>query len=1769
MNQKNLNSITALFLIFLLFNLPLAAAQEVSASGSDPASSADKTPPELEVKFPEIIAGTSLVLSGSSEPEAVIKVTADSTVKALAKADKEGKFTVTIILKEQETHVVSVTAVDSAGNEASVEGKIISDLQPPVITLNQLPKIVTERSLTITGTISEESSYEIFLNEHSVVKSKGQKIDKVISLEDGVNNLKVTATDQVGFNATQEVVLTADLQKQFVRAEIENGNEYYENSASSDISGQTKPNSKVYLYVFRPLGYQYVPDFSKARAVVVADSKGEFKFKEVNFARDITDIANLRLEDLAPKQVPPDLLKVVLFSSSGENQQQQLTYQIFIISEDAQQQIVYLQQTVRVNSCSSGDFSFAIQSMPQFQLPLRLVPQLLDGGRQEIQAVFDLQYQGTGIPWKSKSAPAYSPSYSSGNYGVGGVGPAYGSYGYSSAQETIDTEQGFRVSSLQIEKACTQNQVKDEKNGLGCRIIPNANHVVKNNDGTKFYVTWKLGRTKEFSKSKEDFWNEFKNRRLTFPLKITVNYQERQNDGTWGASKVQASCYDLAYQVDIPIDSKNLIPDFLANEGVDALNFTIAQLEAVTPIIEKVYLVTAVVSMAAFVLKTAAHWSRLVTSRVEAYFSLATAIAGKTSDKQPRCPEVAAQSKLYLRETIENWCDLIRNHNAYSSDLPSTVLAACNAGGADSEPGKTITLEEHCPQTASAWKLESSLNSAYRWSWDRSFCRAVPAGWTASESLDKIGTVILKQQQCAVTGKGVPLTPIENCQQYVQSNIINQVPAVANPSSSATKATLSVAATKVSETGGTCWRAGNIVYYKNPALQNPTDNKNGIYVLTPVGDLFGGLVPEGDTLLVYKPQGSESFMVARDVTCADLCRTSNKIDQYVMEGCYDEQVQADGTVTLERGDTKLIKNRYPAGYTKDCFIKGYDPHKPGSAADIARENGRPVFQQCVCAGKQPDLSSIPPSTDRTLRTAMASVDGAEEIYSFREDQIFKESKGTVGTYYPKERYYAGRDFSGAFGADYLLDYLGSEKEVHEVNPHTQLIGTFQSVCLSGILKNLKVLNSILVGMRNCLVSAKYTGLQDAGACKTLFTQHVCGLLYQGIAYLSNQCSPLTFDDKEKEGNLFGDAGEVISQGFKAIPQALQDSINDVQRDYGNAKLNEYFREGAQGFAQSMCLAAFGIEFPLFSTDFLLDAAYTFPTKSIVVLGPRQRELSTVNPARQTAVFNYNIGGVIMPGCIVRNWKLSLKCIGPEDLSKPGVDSSCGGQGCDCLNAQGQSSGVGQKEYLLKSGFNLKSGELFSIPLESPLKVDAPYRYDHVKVELYLDQLEKDNAKNCFEEGYFDGVKGVFYEPLVDTSPPAQISCQANLLTGEYHCPELSNLLGFGGAFIEEPQISCWNKNTNAWTTCDTPNLFVASTTDPIKLGVHVNLDNNAKCLRRTVTPLIPGVQNDPPFIRPLPANTPGQLIIPDVLTTVDPSMFSGVSSSIQLAGDISNRGCGLGFIPGSTASSASGSYRLTFIDQGDGTFQVQMQGTFPETPGYAPGANAGSGSLLVSGSQNKFTESEINKIVFNMGGEKVTAVIRNVNDLRAEQNRNFCEYRISSAAFSSQQLNTRQFTVQYQLLEADEAGGCQYATLPVRTTQGRTAAAKLITIQKEEQVFQQGAGIAEQFQRKNYDQVLLMANSIISQRRGDLANALAIYYSVAATIKKGEKERNNPQLYQREVDSLLSIFFDRPSAVQTPYESAEENKNEFKKIAIYLCQVDGSFGKKYSNHNYC
>ncbi len=1737
------------------------AVEETSAEGS--LAFENTTLSETEpVQDSEVIAGQAIFDNKAEKPN--------------------GKFNfINVIINPEGPTDILIEAVDASGNKETFTSKVYSDSIKPKITLTNVSKIIDGSSFELQGTVSENVTYEVFIEDKSVAQGKGTIIQETISLEEGDNKIIVVAKDVAGWETTEEINVYADTQAPTVTMKIEKGNEYYQGRAVSSINGETEPGATVYLYIYRPIGYDYNPYFDRAWKKVTADQNGSFNFKAVDFEDE-----PVILEDLAPKLVPEGLQT---YSISGVNlatDQQRWTYYVFVIAEDKVGKQGYTQSTVTINSCYSADWDFDVRSLLEFQRPWRLDPGLLDEGREQATAVFNLSYRGQG-------------------------------YAKTSTLSGQVQEDAFKVLSVDFDKACTQSMMEDDQFKLGCSIMQNNPSKIPNVDNTAWYLTYKLNGAKELSEGKDKFWNEFKKRQIVFPLKIRINYQEREANGNLGPTKTQTSCYDLSYFVDIPIDSAKMLPDWLADEGMDAIDFTIKQIDTILPYLQKAILVTGIGCISSFLGRMMVRWSRLFTSKLEVYFT-------RMKDKDEQCP--VNQNTLYMESTVEHWTEL-RDNGLFNDPEDNKPR-----GEWDNPDQKT--LDDLCPMTAGAWKLEAGLDQAYRWTCDRVFCRAVPAGWTASKSKEEVDTVVLSQNQCTASSRGIPLIEREKCGELIKENA-----GITNPTA--------LAESKMKNGEFTCYQNGDKLYI---ITSEQKSSSLGEIVRLKLVHGFGYTLGQGSSyigasdLLAYKPPNAEQYIVGQDQSCANACRNPkkpgyaadliNSVPNYKSEsattrtqnGCYKEvyvENTVSGKTTLkdEKGNLMGV-NKFSAGYTNDCFVDfergaaneidtnkvcGGAPDCTGAGeecrsvtlSDGTKENhcviirsssfdrskldfdctsdsdcnsGNSTGLACrgnVCVYKDPynfgDISVNKPqnSSYTGLLQCVCTVDekatntfGARtaakektiggktlsEDWIYRQAEMFKESKSLAGTYYPEWRYYNSRDFSSAFGGDYVIDYLRTNKTVAKVDPKTQFLGAYQTVCLSVIRGHLIILKSILEGLRNCIDQAKHTGLTDAGVCKTIFAQHVCGLVYKAIAYFFTDCSPYSMNDEKKEGVL-GGIGEVFSAGFGSIGESMDSSIDDIKNDYGNAQLNQFFATGAQGFTESLCMFAFGYDWPL-GMDFILDSAYAVEMKSTVMVFPAERELATFNPATGTAVYNYNIGALVLPGCEIKSADVYLKCVGPEDQGHPGIQ--CGKQGCDCLYAREYSGVESEKTQYLESGrlINLKSGSFVDLKIPAPQKVDSSYRYDHVVVDLKLGPYS--NAENCFDEGYKDGR---FYFPIIDISPPAEFICQVQPTTGKYFCPEVQKMFGNGnGGYLEDPYITCYNKNTESFDDCSIPNLFTEG--DAIRAKVHVFTDGEPYCLRVTTQGL---GERDISQPKTLAKNLPGPYGVEINLGSVTPDLFSGASNSLTLTTD-SDISCERQFtyVTRPTGAVSQVSYSFTYImDPITKLYRVVLP------PGVTARDHQKVGDYLTRmDGNNQFTGDQLKEINFILGEFEVRGIIGFPSGQKP-----ICKYQVGQAAGANYAQDKIPLKIKAELLMSEN--GCFDASIPVKAPAfGLQQAEKNIMLQLNPLAEQITSKMHQEFMQGNCQAVLSNADEIINRQNfdgtkgmADMAEVLAIYYSVACHVVSG----NNWQAERKDqICTLLKFFFTREYAFgqkAKAYPLTVNGTREYQKISKYLNEI--------------
>ena len=773
-----------------------------------------------------------------------------------------------------------------------------------------------------------------------------------------------------------------------------------------------------------------------------------------------------------------------------------------------------------------------------------------------------------------------------------------------------------------------------------------------------------------------------------------------------------------------------------------------------------------------------------------------------------------------------------------------------------------------------------------------------------------------------------------------------------------------------------------------------------------------------------------------------------------MEG--EGYVGSSGTAAIESEDRGLIN----AGMTSDCFVSF-----PQSSSASASSGDYSMYS-CYCEEEKPSAES---ETDLISH------------YEYRFDAMSRNNLG-AGIRYSENLYYEGRDMSAAFGQDRLSDMITGAESHPTVSPYG-FIGSIQTVCVSTILKNLLSIRSIVAGAQACLEEAKYTGFHDAGMCKTLFTQHVCGLVSKFVAAFANKCGGLTIDDAESSGALSG-VGEAATVLGTSISDTISQSATELTSDYDNAYLNEYFAGGVEGVTQSMCLAAFGFDFPI-GFDTAMDMVYSTATESTVLVMPATRSFSNYNPFEMTAVTNYEVGVAIVPGCPVQSYKTELVCVGAEDLA---YGADCNTVECPCVTTAGETGFESDKSTALEGGVGgaIESNKLLDLPIPAPIKLDKQFLYDHVKVTLTFDQYY--NAEQCAPAGHVQGNSGVWYVPIRDLSSP-DVSCQIEGATGRYICPDIGDMFTSGGnAYFMYPYILC-SDPLGAWAPCDSVQYDIG---DDFAVKTTYHVDESAYCLEysvqgrgqtssKSVARILPGMSRDETF--------------PIDLGKINNNMLGGSSASLERLASSTNP-CPES-ITGPTTGTQGGKDVTFTVTESNGKYTLSFTGdsisvVTDSTYNYQ-------GNTLTASGSTELTAEQLENAKFVVDG--IT-----VEDVAPAQSIS-CGYR--TRAESSTTTTSSQATVKLRMLQADSRGECLNANTLVQSSGlGQNSISEAITIGDASEGGSGGvtSTLHNYFinANGNYRNVYAAAQPLIDTKDGGKSELLGLYYMMLALMQDNQ-----------------------------------------------------------------
>src|SRR3989338_599892 len=395
---------------------------------------------------------------------------------------------------------------------------------------------------------------------------------------DGVYEIKMVFEDKAGNKFTAQKIVTLDTKKPSVKIITPPaGSLVYENVAHEvDIIGKTEPNARVHLFIDRtpfsfdtnvqlaglPNEVQNVPqsnfditaDFqekldnasetaleSKCKSNIAiktscqdgadrsttADKDGNFKFEKV----DLT--SQFGISTRIP-EVPVTDFRDTVLNQDARNAKKA---NILIIATDTVGQKGFAKSTVAIGTCWSGNLSWDVIPLTQFQSPTLLSTERMAEGTEALYFYFNYSYIGRGA--------------------------------------------NARITGVSLAKACGTRELMDPRFNISCRVMPAGETPTKLNkpDNTLTYSVVPLNRFEGMDKFLGDDWKSFLksiNSEMSFPYKILIRYEHDVIDDSGQSRRMtetQTSCQEVSYAIDNTlIDPRKVMPDFMLYGFVDFLD---------------------------------------------------------------------------------------------------------------------------------------------------------------------------------------------------------------------------------------------------------------------------------------------------------------------------------------------------------------------------------------------------------------------------------------------------------------------------------------------------------------------------------------------------------------------------------------------------------------------------------------------------------------------------------------------------------------------------------------------------------------------------------------------------------------------------------------------------------------------------------------------------------------------------------------------------------------------------------------------------------------------------------------------------------------------------------------------------------------------------------------------------------------------------------------------------------------------------------------------
>ena len=321
----------------------------------------------------------------------------------------------------------------------------------------------------------------------------------------------------------------------------------------------------------------------------------------------------------------------------------------------------------------------------------------------------------------------------------------------------------------------------------------------------------------------------------------------------------------------------------------------------------------------------------------------------------------------------------------------------------------------------------------------------------------------------------------------------------------------------------------------------------------------------------------------------------------------------------------------------------------------------------------------------------------------------------------------------------VYEQVCAEAKEYVIDPTSDLISAFQSICLTAISEYLSHYKQILLMVKNCFNTILVTGDGSAGICKQVLSIYICDLIYFAIKCII-----------EKAGRGFGGSRSEVRGGFSGflgyVSNSGANTQNKIRSRYGSTGIyRSLFLE--RKLVHATCRFAFTGDWD-YNIEGLLEQEVQVPIATTCYITGTRRFLTKDPSKGGRASFLYHLGVFVVAGGSDRTtYTVQLVCSG---------DNSCNSDidpngNCDCLQYQG-----GQRVEGVRVGpGSLRQGETVNEEVFREAKL--PYRYDNAKVLI--------TYRNNQGQVIRDEECAVVNLMNIGGPPPADCGFEG----GEYHC----------------------------------------------------------------------------------------------------------------------------------------------------------------------------------------------------------------------------------------------------------------------------------------------------------------------------------------------------------------------------------------------------------------